>query len=202
MAEARIGRVIVASLHQAIADVLPQRLEFYENWLNSHGLREGTIGLAPLLAVISFLRTEGRAYEQVVARAGEYAADWSLASMSPLRRKLILMLPMWFRARAALGVARALVRDSYSASKAVTRVRKRTATVDLQGSLFCSVRETVPAPLCGFYAAIVERVLKLFQVPAEARPARCRAAGAQGCELTLNLYGTPPNETAGPAPLS
>jgi len=202
MAEARIGRVLVASLHQAIADVLPQRLEFYENWLNSHGLREGTIGLAPLLAVISFLRTEGRPYDQVVARAGEYAADWSLASMSPLRRKLILMLPMWFRTRAALGVARGLVRESYSASKAMTKVRKSRATVDLQGSLFCSVRETAPAPLCGFYAAIVERVLKLFQVPAEAQSTRCRAMGTAGCEITLSLYGTRPDETAGRPPLS
>ena len=59
MSEARIGRVLVASLHQAIADLLPTRLEFYENWLNVAGLREGTIGLAPLTAVLSFLRTEG-----------------------------------------------------------------------------------------------------------------------------------------------
>lgn len=190
MSEARIGRVIVASLHQAIADVLPQRLEFYENWLNAHGLREGTIGLAPLLAVISFLRTEGRAYPQVMARAGEYAADWSLASMSPLRRRLILMLPLWFRARAALGVARALIRESYSGSKAVTRVRKNTATVDVHGSLFCTVREAAPAPLCGYYASVIERVLKLFQVPAEARSARCRAVGNPGCGLTIALYGT------------
>ena len=59
MSEPRIGRVLVASLHQAIADLLPTRLEFYENWLNVNGLREGTIGLAPLSAVLSFLRTEG-----------------------------------------------------------------------------------------------------------------------------------------------
>ena len=46
MSEPRIGRVVVASLHQAISDVLPNRLEFYENWLSNAGLREGTIGLA------------------------------------------------------------------------------------------------------------------------------------------------------------
>src|SRR5687768_11083620 len=142
MTEAQIGRVIVASMHQAISDVLPQRLEFYENWLNSHGLREGTIGLAPLLAVISFLRTEGRAYPLVVARAGEYAADWSLSSMSPYRRRMILKLPLWLRARAALAVSRGVVADSYSGSKAMTRVRRQIATVDLRGSLFCTVRET------------------------------------------------------------
>ena len=189
MAEARIGRVIVASLHQAIADVLPQRLEFYENWLNSNGLREGTIGLAPLLAVISFLRTEGRAYPQVVARAGEYAADWSIASMSPFKRRLILWLPMWFRSRAALSVAAGLVKESYSGSRAVSKVRRSTATIDLRGSLFCTVREQAQAPLCGFYAAIIERVLKLFHVPAEAACSRCRAVGNPGCEITVGLYG-------------
>jgi len=56
MREAGVGRVLVASLHQAIADLLPTRLSFYENWLNAEGLREGTIGLAPLYAVLSFLR--------------------------------------------------------------------------------------------------------------------------------------------------
>ena len=55
--------MLVASLHQAIADILPTRLAFYENWLNADGLREGTIGLAPLYAVLSFLRQEGDAYE-------------------------------------------------------------------------------------------------------------------------------------------
>jgi hypothetical protein len=199
MKEARIGRVIVASLHQAIADVLPQRLEFYENWINSHGLREGTIGLAPLLAVISFLRTEGRAYPQVMARAGEYAADWSLAAMSPLRRRVILFLPAWLRSRAALGVARGLIRESYSGSKATTKVRKGAATIALQGSLFCSVRETAPAPLCGYYASLIERVLKLFQVPAQATGLRCRAQGNPGCELTVGLFGI---ETGGNERLS
>jgi hypothetical protein len=30
---------------------LPTRLAFYENWLHAEGLRDGTIGLAPLYAV-------------------------------------------------------------------------------------------------------------------------------------------------------
>jgi len=191
MSETRIGRLIVASLHQAIADVLPQRLEFYENWLNAHGLREGTIGMAPLMAVISFLRTEGPVYPQVMARAGEYAADWSLATMSPLRRRLILMLPLWWRARAALGVSREVVRESYPASKAVTRIKKGVASVDLRGSIFCNVRETAAAPLCVYYASLVERVLKLFQVPATAVTSSCRASGGARCELTVELYGKP-----------
>ena len=187
MAEARIGRVIVASLHQAIVDVLPQRLPFYENWLNSNGLREGTIGLAPLLAVISFLRTEGGVYSEIVGRAGEYAADWSISSMSPTRRRLILAMPGWIRSRMALSVARGLIKDAYSGSKATSRVRKQAAVVDVQGSIFCNVRETATTPLCGYYAAVIERVLKLFQVPAEAGCSHCRALGDPACEITVVL---------------
>ena len=46
MNDAVVGRLLVASLHQAIADLLPTRLEFYEAWLTPGGLREGRIGLA------------------------------------------------------------------------------------------------------------------------------------------------------------
>ena len=69
----------MASLHQGIADLLPSRLEFYESWLNPSGLREGRIGLAPLAAVLSFLRQEGAPYHLVATRAGEYTAEWTVA---------------------------------------------------------------------------------------------------------------------------
>ena len=106
MSEPRIGRVLVASLHQAIAELLPNRLEFYENWLNVSGLRQGTIGLAPLFAVLSFLRTEGEAYNSITSRAGEYAADWTVNNLAPLERRVIGALPARLRARAALRTAR------------------------------------------------------------------------------------------------
>src|SRR3954467_1659741 len=118
MSEARIGRLLVASLHQSIADLLPMRLEFYENWLNVSGLREGTIGLAPLLAVLSFLRTEGEAYGLVTTRAGEYAADWTVSGRMPLERRVIRALPASLRTRAALRTARQLIRDTYPGSRA------------------------------------------------------------------------------------
>ena len=90
MRDPGVGRVLVASLHQGIADILPTRLAFYENWLNAEGLRGGTIGLAPLYAVLSFLRQEeGDAYDLITARAGEYAAEWTVESMSPFQRSAI-----------------------------------------------------------------------------------------------------------------
>jgi hypothetical protein len=172
--EPRIGRVLVASLHQAIADVLPNRLEFYENWLSVAGLREGTIGLGPLSAV----------------RAGEYAADWTVSSMPAFERRVISALPSMLRARAGLRTASALVRATYPGSRAIVRLRRGTASVDLRGSLFCEVRETSALPLCGFYAAAIARVLHHFSFRAEAHVHECRAASrSKGCRLRVVVQG-------------
>jgi hypothetical protein len=187
MGEVRIGRILVASLHQAIADLLPTRLEFYENWLNSSGLREGTIGLAAISAVLSFLRTEGDAYTLVTTRAGEYAADWTVASIGRIRRRVVTALPAPLRARAAIRIARGLIRNTYPGSRALVRVRRGVAQVDLRGSLFCEVRETGGLPLCGFYAAAIRRMLEAFNMGADARVDRCRATGGRGCAWTLAI---------------
>jgi hypothetical protein len=188
MSEARIGRVLIASLHQAIADVLPMRLEFYENWLSVSGLREGTIGLAPLTAVLSFLRTEGAAYSQITAKAGEYAAEWTVRELPVMERRLIAVLPAPLRARAALRAARSLVRNTYPGTRVITKLRKGNASIDLRGSLFCEVRELSPLPLCGYYAAAIRRVLELFSLNAEAEVRECRASGVRrSCALSITV---------------
>ncbi len=189
MREAGIGRVLVASLHQGISDILPTRLGFYENWLNAEGLREGTIGLAPLYAVLSFLRQEGQAYAIITTRAGEYAAEWTVESMPPVERALIKAAPAWLRARLVLGLARRLVRDSYRGSRTVTRLRKGTASVEVRASIFCTVREPVAQPLCGFYAAAFTRLLALFSIRATSDVVACRATGEPSCQLKVRLAG-------------
>jgi hypothetical protein len=164
------------------------RLEFYENWLNASGLREGTIGLARLSAVLSFLRGEGDAYNQITARAGQYAADWTVSTMPPLRRRTLGWLPAPLRARLALRTAGGLVRATYPGSRAIVSLKRGTASVDLRGSLFCEVREASVLPLCGFYAAAIGRVLQQFALRADARVEACRAAGGRkGCLLVVVL---------------
>ncbi len=187
MREAGIGRVLVASLHQGISDVLPTRLGFYENWLNAEGLREGTIGLAPLYAVLSFLRQEGDAYQKITARAGEYAAEWTVQSMSPVERSMIRAAPEWLRGRLLLRMARALVRSSYPGSRVISRIRRGTASVDVRASIFCTVREPVPHPLCGFYAAAFTRLLALFDLQVNAEVVACRGTGKPTCVLHIAM---------------
>ncbi len=190
MAEPGIGRVLVASLHQGIADLLPSRLEFYENWLNPTGLRNGTIGLAPLLAVLSFLRREGELYDLITGRAGEYAAEWTVADMSSLRRWMIRRMPSAMRAQFALKATRRLIHRSYMGSRAVVRFRHGAGSMNVRGSIFCGVRERSVEPLCGYYASAVARVFLLFNLQAQARVTECRAVGDNACVVAIAVHGT------------
>jgi bacteriochlorophyll 4-vinyl reductase len=187
MREAGIGRVLVASLHQGIADILPTRLSFYENWLNADGLREGTIGLAPLYAVLSFLRQEGGAYEMITARAGEYAAEWTVQSMPPLQRTLLRVSPGWLRVRMLVRLARQLVRETYHGSRAISKLRQGAASFDVRASIFCTVREPVMHPLCGFYAAAFTRLMTMFNVGARTEVLQCRGTGRPTCLLEVAI---------------
>jgi bacteriochlorophyll 4-vinyl reductase len=182
-----VGRVVVASLHQSIGEILPTRLSFYENWLNADGLRDGRIGLAPLYAVLSFLRQEREGYELVMTKAGEYAAMWTVQSMSPMSRSVISALPASIRSQVLLRRAKALVRMSYQGSRVSSQMRHGTARVNVRASVFCSVREPVAQPLCCFYASAFERLLALFDISAAVTVVSCRATGGDVCTLSLTF---------------
>jgi bacteriochlorophyll 4-vinyl reductase len=185
MRDAGIGRVLVASLHQGISDILPTRLAFYESWLDAQGLRDGTIGLAPLYAVLSFLRQEGEAYATITRCAGIYAAEWTVESMPPLQRRFIKAAPPWLRGRLLLHLAGRLVRHTYSGSRIVTRLRRGQGSVDVRQSVFCAVREPVRQPLCGFYAAAFTRLHALFDMSARIEVVSCRGTGGAACQLSF-----------------
>lgn len=188
MSEARIGRVLVASLHQAIADVLPDRLEFYENWLNARGLRRGTIGLAAITAVLSFLRGEGADfYAEIVTRAGEHAAEWTMMGMGRVRRAIVMAAPRAVRARMAMSAARTVIRDAYGDSRAIAKTRRGVTCVDIRGSLFCEVREQTDQMLCGFYLALIRHLLELHRVSSHAVIDGCRAAGSRKCTIVIQI---------------
>jgi bacteriochlorophyll 4-vinyl reductase len=200
MVDAGIGRLLIASLHQGIADVIPERLPFYENWLTPPGLRDGKFGLAPMHAVLSFLRREGQtSYEQVMTRAGHYTADWGYAEVSSLERVLVRSAPAWLRSRWALRISRRLVKQTFKGSKAVVRLRKGSGTMDIRASIFCAVRETTAFPMCGFYLAAVERFLQRFDINARADVRQCKAAGGNACTIAFTIRGHRVEETAAEA---
>lgn len=185
MTDAAVGRLLVASLHQSIAELLPMRLEFYEAWLNPSGLREGRIGLAPLAAVLSFLRLEGTPYQLIVARAGEFTAEWIVSDLAPWHKRLILASPPLLRKRLVVRVAKWMVRSTYGATDVRVKWQKWQGAMDLRDSLFCAVRDRVDQPLCEFYASAMRRLMSLFELDADIVTRQCRATGAPHCAMSV-----------------
>jgi hypothetical protein len=190
MNEAGIGRLLVASLHQGIADLLPTRLEFYEAWLNPSGLRDGRIGLAPLAAVLSFLRQEGDAYTLIAARAGEYTAEWTVADLPAFQRAVLRAAPPRLRLHLVMRLARLMIRNTYRGSRAIVRWRQGRGAVDIRGSIFCEVRDRVEQPLCEFYASAIRRLMYLFSLDVEVGTEQCRATGGGQCLMTILVRPT------------
>ena len=186
MIEAGIGRLLVASLHQGIADLLPTRLEFYESWLNPSGLRDGRIGLAPLAAVLSFLRQEGEPYRLIAGRAGEYTAEWTVADLPAFERAIIRAAPPGIRVHLVMRIARRMIRTTYKGSRAIVKWRKGRGAVDIRGSIFCEVRDrSSEQPLCEFYASAIRRLMYLFNLEVEVGTEQCRATGAGQCLMSV-----------------
>lgn len=185
MTDDGIGRLLVASLHQSIGDILPARLDYYEHWLSPMGLRDGRSGLAPLGAVLSFLRQEGEpAYGAVMTAAGRLSAEWYFAE-GGLGQRLGGLLPRRLRRRAALRRARGLLRAAYQPLIVTTSMRRGGATVTLTGSVFCTLRDPWPWPTCGYAAAAITRHLELHGFEAGARIERCRGQGGAACSLDV-----------------
>jgi predicted hydrocarbon binding protein len=57
--------------------------------------------------------------------------------------------------------------------------------VDVRASVFCSVREPVRQPLCGFYAAAFTRLHALFDLSARIKVVSCRGTGKPACLITV-----------------
>lgn len=191
MTDQRVGRLLPASLHQAIAEELPDRLEYYEHWLRSETLRDGAVGLPAIRAVLGFLRTEpAGGYGQVMARAGMLAAEWHLAVVPAYRRRMIGWMPARLRRRSAMRLARALTPLISANARASSSVRGSEARFEVVSSVFCDVRDRSPAPLCGFYLAMVVGTLAQFGLAAHGVVERCHAVEAgQTCRLRIQLDG-------------
>jgi len=190
MVDAGIGRLLISSLHQGIADVSPMRLEFYENWLSPAGMRDGRIGLAPLGAVLSFLhREEPPANDDIARRAGTCAAEWTFEEISALRRWFIRQLPVKLRVRAALGLGKRLVMATVRQSKVKIQVLDQGAVVEIRSALFEQLRDPASVPMRGFYAAALQRLLALCTVDAEVSVASEHDAG---WSLAVTVRGPAP----------
>lgn len=179
--DARVERLLVVALEQAIGEALPPaRAEFYDHWLGREGLRDGTLGMAQMTAVAGFLRTEGEGYRRVVERAGQLVAAWAWDETPAWRRRGVQRLPIWLRVRVA---CRRLTRvAAATASGTIVRaaVARRVVTLRVSGSVFCGAREAPAEPLCAFYAALLTATFAAAGLAVGGQMEQCRAGTGAG----------------------
>ena len=180
-----IGRMLVASLHQAISEVLPGRLDFYESWLNTGGFRASRVSLAAIRAVCSFLRQEGDDYHTVMQLAGHMTSSWAYQDLSPLRRACLRALPPRLRIRAACQLARRHATGAWEDTRALVRWRRGLGTLSIGVSVFGDVRAPAPAALCRYYQSLGEGFLHELDLRADVRIAHCHALGAETCTIVV-----------------
>jgi hypothetical protein len=193
MNEARIDRLLAAALHQAIGDVISSRLEFYESYLRPRGWREDAVNLAPVAAVLSFLRHEpSGTYDAVMTRAAEYAAAW-VHEAQPWHERLRQRLsPRRFRVRRVAQLARWQIARGYRGTRVAVGVRRGVLSLEIHGSIFCSTRDQGSAPHCRYYQAFVNQLLQRHGLPpAASRIEACRAAGGEACRMRFDVAAAP-----------
>ncbi len=192
MSAAGIGRLLTASLHQALTELLPSRLPFYEPWLSTDGFRTSRVSLAGIRAAFSFLRQEDdHAYARVMRRAGELAALWAWQSLSPPARWCARALPAWARRRVAGRLARRVALGTWQETRASVRWRRGCGRIVVDSSLFCDARATSALPLCGYYAAVFAQFLDLAGVPADVEATSCVVTGGERCEVQTGAREAP-----------
>ena len=192
--------MLVASLHQAISELLPMRLEFYESWINSRRMRSRRVTLGAMRAVFSFLRQEDAVYDAVMMRAGELTAQWTIDGMTPLRRAWLRRLPWGLRVRAAGRLARRIALETWADTRASVRWKGGRGTFALHPSLFCDVRAASPAALCGYYAALARGLAQALNVEVDVAVEQCQARGDGHCAVTVDP-NRPRQEVSIAAPL-
>ena len=188
MSEARIDRLLAAALHQAIADLLPMRLDFYESYLRPRGWREDAVNLAPVTAVLSFLRhEEPGTHDAVMDAAARYASAWWMARQPWHVRRGGRLLPVPLRLRQVGRLAKQHFEQAYRGTKVRVRVRRRQLELEIRGSIFCGSREHGPDPQCRYYLAFVEHLVAADRAPHQGAIVACRSLGGEACIIRLDV---------------
>jgi hypothetical protein len=76
----------------------------------------------------------------------------------------------------ALQLTKRVVRRSYMGARATWKMRRGQGAITVRSSIFCNVREPFSRPLCGYYAAALERSLTLVSVKGNVAVQSCQGA--------------------------
>ena len=181
-----VGRLLVASLHQGDCGPAAHAARVLRGVAQSRRpARRPASAWRRLPPCSASCGRKAKPYRLVTARAGEYAAEWTVVDLPSFRRSIIRAMPTGLRMRLVMRLARTMIRRTYRGSRGVVRWRRDRGAVDIRGSIFCEVRDPVEQPLCEYYAAAIRRAMGLFEVDVDVETEQCRATGAGQCLMVV-----------------
>ena len=155
-----------------------------------------------MTAVVGFLRTEGDAYDQVMARAGGWRPSGRWRRCRPIRtRRDRLAAARTLRTRAALCASpREIVRDICSSDAGrSTRVRKAIgASRSARRRCSAPSARQQPTPLCGFYVAVAVETLRQLRRAGAAAESSSAARSTGGNVRHARSTSSDRRDDAGP----
>jgi hypothetical protein len=149
----------MASLHQALVDLAPEKAEAFEEWFPP-GDRRARLALPPILGALAYLRKDPSLYFKVSERAGRYASQWGYLQRPWLERRFLTALPLWVRGMAVGYLLRRVLRLIDTEGRLRVERPPDAFVVLLQHSLFCrGYQERGGEPRCSFFAALFGHLL-------------------------------------------
>lgn len=182
--EVLVERKFVASLHRALEEVAPERLEVFEKWFNPAD-RRPQFHIAPVIGAVGYLRKTPELYRKVMEKAGRYASQWSCLDLPQLRRKMIQSRLPFGRDRLLRHLLRFGLRSIHRDGALETARNGDHLVVTVANSLFC--RTGGPGgdePACLYYAALFAGLLDCTQEKTSSFiESACRGLGDAACQF-------------------
>jgi hypothetical protein len=177
-----VERKFVASLHKALEDLAPERLEIFKKWFDPAD-RRPQFHIATVIGAIGYLRRSPDLYHKVMEKAGHYASQWSCLDLPRIERKFRFRLPFG-RDRLVKHLLQRGLKSIHRDGELETARDGDKLVVTVSNSLFCRTEKNGGEPTCEYYSALFAGLLDCTHENwSSITESACRAQGDSSCRF-------------------
>ncbi len=177
-----VERKFVASLHKALEELAPERLEIFEKWFDPAD-RRPQFHIASIIGAVGYLRRSPELYHKVMEKAGHYASQWSCLDLPENKRKILFRLPFG-RDRRVKHLLQKGLRSIHRDGQLETARDGDKLVVTLSNSLFCRTELIGNEPTCEYYSAFFAGLLAcIHENCSSMTESACRGQGDSSCRF-------------------
>lgn len=177
-----VERKFVASLHKALEELAPERLEIFEKWFDPAD-RRAQFHIASVIGAIGYLRRSPDLYHKVMEMAGRYASQWSCLDLPQIKRKIRFRLPFG-RDRLVKHLLQSGLKSIHRDAELETARDGDKLVVTVSNSLFCRTELNGGEPTCEYYSALFAGLLACTHEKCSSiTESACRSRGDSCCRF-------------------